>query len=150
MIDEGLSIATSCRCVGLSRSNWYRVPDDWTVRDAEIIAALALQPPPEGGHYAETWRAPTVAGQRPAGTAIYYLLEPHTFSALHRLAGDEVYHVELLESMWRDHDLRIADNIDPVVFELAEDYFNFKSNGEKSCRPCIRKTCKPEIFRGKW
>ena len=32
---------TSCRCVGLSRSNWYRVPDDWTVRDAEIIAALA-------------------------------------------------------------------------------------------------------------
>ena len=41
MVDEGLSIATSCRCVGLSRSNWYRVPDDWTVRDAEIIAALA-------------------------------------------------------------------------------------------------------------
>jgi putative transposase len=27
--------------VGLSRSSWYRVPDDWTVRDAEIIAALA-------------------------------------------------------------------------------------------------------------
>jgi putative transposase len=41
LVDEGLSIATSCRCVGLSRSNWYRVPDDWTVRDSEIIAALA-------------------------------------------------------------------------------------------------------------
>jgi len=41
LANEGLSITTSCRCVGLSRSNWYRVPDDWTVRDAEIIAALA-------------------------------------------------------------------------------------------------------------
>ena len=41
MTQEGLSIAASCRCVALSRSNWYRVPDDWTVRDAEIIAALA-------------------------------------------------------------------------------------------------------------
>lgn len=36
-----MSIARSCDCVGLSRSNWYRVPDDWTVRDAEIIVALA-------------------------------------------------------------------------------------------------------------
>ena len=39
--EEGLSITASCRCVGLSRSAWYRVPDDWTVRDAEIIAGLA-------------------------------------------------------------------------------------------------------------
>lgn len=36
-----MSIARSCDCVGPSRSNWYRVPDDWTVRDAEIIVALA-------------------------------------------------------------------------------------------------------------
>lgn len=36
-----MPIAGSCRCVGLSRSGWYRVPDDWTVRDADIIAALA-------------------------------------------------------------------------------------------------------------
>jgi hypothetical protein len=41
LANEGLSIASSCCCVGLSPSNWYRVPDDWTVRDAEIIAALA-------------------------------------------------------------------------------------------------------------
>jgi putative transposase len=27
--------------VGLSRSAWYRPPEDWTVRDAEVIAALA-------------------------------------------------------------------------------------------------------------
>lgn len=38
---HGLSTARSCRCVGLSRSAYYRVPDDWTVRDAELIAALA-------------------------------------------------------------------------------------------------------------
>jgi putative transposase len=39
--DQGLPVASGCRCVGLSRSSWYRVPDDWTARDAEVIAALA-------------------------------------------------------------------------------------------------------------
>jgi len=36
-----LPISRSCDCVGLSRSAYYRVPVDWTVRDAEIIATLA-------------------------------------------------------------------------------------------------------------
>jgi putative transposase len=31
----------SCDMVGLSRAAWYRPPLDWTVRDAEIISALA-------------------------------------------------------------------------------------------------------------
>lgn len=31
----------SCECVGLSRAAYYRPPLDWTVRDAELIAALA-------------------------------------------------------------------------------------------------------------
>jgi putative transposase len=31
----------SCECVGLSRAAWYRPPLEWTVRDAEIIAALS-------------------------------------------------------------------------------------------------------------
>lgn len=31
----------SCDCVALSRAAWYRPPLDWTVRDAELIAALA-------------------------------------------------------------------------------------------------------------
>ena len=30
----------ACRCVGLSRSAYYRVPMHWTVRDAEVIGAL--------------------------------------------------------------------------------------------------------------
>lgn len=39
--EQGLTVASGCRCAGLSRSAWYRVLEDWTVRDAEIIAALA-------------------------------------------------------------------------------------------------------------
>ena len=34
-------------------------------------------------------------GDRAAGTAIYYLLTPETFSALHKLPGDEVFHFYL-------------------------------------------------------
>lgn len=36
-------LSRSCDCVGLSRAAWYRPPLHWTVRDAEIIAALAGQ-----------------------------------------------------------------------------------------------------------
>jgi predicted cupin superfamily sugar epimerase len=45
----------------------------------------------------------TGQAERLLSTAIYYLLTPETFSALHRLPGDEIYHfylghpVELLE-----------------------------------------------------
>lgn len=38
---HGLSIVRSCQCVGLSRSAYYRTPHHWTIRDAEVIAALA-------------------------------------------------------------------------------------------------------------
>lgn len=41
MQEKGLSVAKSCDCVGLSRSAYYRVPPHWTVRDAEVISALA-------------------------------------------------------------------------------------------------------------
>jgi len=36
-----LPLRRSCACVGLSRSAWYAPPLDWTVRDAELIAALS-------------------------------------------------------------------------------------------------------------
>ena len=36
-------LSRSCACVGLSRAAWYQPPLHWTVRDAEIIAALAEQ-----------------------------------------------------------------------------------------------------------
>lgn len=38
---QGLSISRACGCVGLSRSAYYAEPEDWTVQDAAIIAALA-------------------------------------------------------------------------------------------------------------
>ncbi len=70
---------------------------------AEVIALLGLQHlPVEGGYYRETYRAalqiPPEAlpagydGARRALTAIYYLLTPDTFSALHRLPSDEQFH----------------------------------------------------------
>ena len=57
-----------------------------------IIAALGLQPHPEGGWYRETWRAPATGGARPAGTAIYYLLEVDQFSHWHRVDAAETWH----------------------------------------------------------
>jgi putative transposase len=36
-----LPLRRSCACVGLSSSAWYAPPPDWTVRDAQLIAALA-------------------------------------------------------------------------------------------------------------
>lgn len=72
----------------------------------EIIHLLQLQPlPREGGWYRETYRsslqlpadvlAPRYSAARSAGTAIYYLLTPDTFSALHRLPTEEVFHFYL-------------------------------------------------------
>lgn len=64
----------------------------------ELIRFLNLQPlPQEGGWYRETYRSaqPFSTAGRSAGTAIYYLLTPDTFSALHRLPTDEVFHFYL-------------------------------------------------------
>ena len=55
--------------------------------------------PAEGGFFRETYRSSATfepggrfLGARSCGTAIYYLLTRDTFSAMHRLAGDEVFH----------------------------------------------------------
>ena len=71
---------------------------------------LALEPHPrEGGWFRQTWKAAeTIPGAalraqyatgrdagRAAGTAIYYLLEPDSFSEMHTLASDEVFHFYL-------------------------------------------------------
>ena len=62
----------------------------------EIRALLSLEAHPlEGGFFAETWRAKQTHAGRPLGTAIYYLLTPETFSAMHRLPWDEVFHFYL-------------------------------------------------------
>src|SRR5438876_5090179 len=71
----------------------------------EIIDALGLQPHPiEGGFFRETYRSDGVipaaalpggyrwGTDRSFGTAIYYLLTAETFSELHRLPTEEVFH----------------------------------------------------------
>ena len=68
-------------------------------RAAELIATLGLQPHPEGGHYGEVFRSPAAvqtADGRPARvalTTIDFLLQPGQFSAWHRVASDEVWHL---------------------------------------------------------
>jgi hypothetical protein len=63
------------------------------MRDPDtIIAELGLRPHPEGGYYAETWRAATGAGERSTGTAIYYLLRAGERSHWHRVDAAEIWH----------------------------------------------------------
>jgi uncharacterized protein len=83
---------------------------------SEIKALLKLEPHPvEGGHFRRTYTSALTIDvprgessvPRPAGTAIYYLLEPGTFSEMHVLASDELFHfylgdpVEMLQ-LWPD------------------------------------------------
>jgi predicted cupin superfamily sugar epimerase len=69
----------------------------------EIIERLQLVPLTiEGGYFRETYRARLMisaaalfanyGGKRNVSTAIYYLLTPETFSAIHRVKSDEVFH----------------------------------------------------------
>jgi predicted cupin superfamily sugar epimerase len=90
----------------------------------EIKRLLQLEAHPcEGGYFRQTWKSeeeiPQTAlpsrysGTRAAGTAIYYLLEPSTFSEMHRLISDEVFHfyygdaVEMLQ-LWPDGSSRVV------------------------------------------
>src|SRR5688500_2789511 len=84
----------------------------------QIIDRLQLKPHPiEGGYFRETYRStlslPAEAlpheygGERNVSTAIYYLLTPDTFSVIHRVKSDEIFHfyagdpVEMLQ-LWPD------------------------------------------------
>jgi predicted cupin superfamily sugar epimerase len=98
----------------------------------EVKKLLRLVPHPrEGGWYARTYASGErvaaeafaegrYAGPRHTGTAIYYLLEPETFSAMHRLRSDEIFHfyagdaVEMLQlhEGGRGELLRIGNNLD--------------------------------------
>jgi predicted cupin superfamily sugar epimerase len=72
----------------------------------EVIEYLQLVPHPcEGGFFRETYRSRQLfsasvlpdeySGDRCASTAIYYLLTPGSFSEMHRLPTDEVFHFYL-------------------------------------------------------
>jgi len=71
-------------------------------RVAELVASLGLIPHPEGGFFAETYRAAEsvraehlparFGGDRSFSTAIYFLLVSGHPSHLHRLHADELWH----------------------------------------------------------
>ena len=56
-----------------------------------VIDALGMRAHPEGGGYAETWRAVARECQRPSGSAILYLLAEGERSHWHRFHADEVW-----------------------------------------------------------
>jgi len=56
-----------------------------------LIRQLDLAPHPEGGWFRETWRAPCNAGERPASTAILFLLKSGDASHWHRVDADEIW-----------------------------------------------------------
>ena len=61
----------------------------------DVIARLDLQPlPGEGGFYRQTYVVMGPDGH-PATTAILFLVTPESWSGLHRLVGDELFHFYL-------------------------------------------------------
>jgi hypothetical protein len=70
----------------------------------QIIKLFDMKPlPDEGGYYTETYRAAEkinnlpdrYAGARNFSTAILYLITPNSFSKLHRVKSDEIFHFYL-------------------------------------------------------
>ena len=67
-----------------------------------LISHYNLQPHPEGGWYAQSYRSSEIipaaalpdrfGGDRVFSTAIYFLLEQGNFSAFHRIKSDECWH----------------------------------------------------------
>ena len=104
------------------------------VTAAQIRQLLNLEPHPvEGGWYRRTYTSEVsvalLRGVRPYATAIYYLLEENTFSEMHVLASDEIFHfylgdpVEMLQ-LWPSgeskvvtlgHDLEAGQHVQLVV-----------------------------------
>ncbi len=78
---------------------------------AEIIDRLGLVAHPEGGWYRETWRSEVTCadgadGDRPAGTAIYFLLIADETSDWHRIDATEMWHhyAGAPLELWISHD----------------------------------------------
>jgi uncharacterized protein len=94
--------------VGISSSIAREGAEHTEMTADEVKKILGLAPHPrEGGWYVRTYEAcervgadvfarretaERYSGTRLTGTAIYYLLEPETFSEMHRLKSDEIFH----------------------------------------------------------
>ncbi len=96
----------------------------------KVIDLPGMQPlNGEGGFFKETYRTAYTLGpealpeqfgaERVGKTAIYYLVTPESFSALHRLPGDELYHfylgdpldLSLLHSDGRVETIRLGSDL---------------------------------------
>jgi predicted cupin superfamily sugar epimerase len=89
----------------------------------EIKRLLGLEPHPiEGGCFRQTYasqgRAELPRGNRAFGTAIYYLLEEGTFSEMHILESDEVFHFYFGDPVEM---LQLYSNGSSAVFTLGPD-----------------------------
>jgi predicted cupin superfamily sugar epimerase len=90
---------------------------------AAIKAMLNLAPHPiEGGFFRRTYTSSTVLdlprGARTLGSAIYYLLEPGTFSEMHVLASDEMFHFYLGDAVEM---LQLHPSGGSALFTLGQD-----------------------------
>ncbi|QDU55879.1 cupin domain-containing protein [Aeoliella mucimassa] len=108
-----------------------------SVTRQQWIDSLALQPHPEGGWYREMYRADEsvpqtslpsrFTGDRSFSTAIYYLLGPGDFSALHRIHQDELWHfydgsplaIEVIHPDGRAEQLRLGRDVTAGEAPLA-------------------------------
>lgn len=75
-----------------------------TIPANRVVEALGMQRHPEGGWFVETWRAPAVAGERAAASAILYLLRAGESSHWHRVDAAEIWQWSAGEPL----ELRIA------------------------------------------
>lgn len=89
----------------------------------QIKSLLHLEPHPiEGGSFRRTYTSAAALqlprGIRPAGSAIYYLLEPGTFSEMHVLDSDELFHFYLGDPVEM---LQLLPDGRSAVFTLGSD-----------------------------
>ncbi len=89
----------------------------------EIRALLQLDPHPvEGGYFRRTYTSAGMIelprGMRAQGTAIYYLLEPGTFSEMLVLESDELFHFYLGDPVEM---LQLYPDGRSAVFTLGQD-----------------------------
>ena len=92
---------------------------------ADIIRLLRLEPlTVEGGFFHETYRSPQkielplYRGPRSLATAIYYLLTPETFSRMHRVPGEEIFHFYLGDPVEM---LQLGENGTGEIITIGQD-----------------------------
>ena len=87
-------------------------PDERSDDGRELIELLSLEPHPEGGWFRRTWCAESPPGERPSGSAIYYLLCRGERSREHRIDATEIWHhylgdpLELVIDHWSSGERR--------------------------------------------